>query len=64
MVGAYLFADTYQGILRVLSTAGGKVTHRELQAVPGKLVSSFAQDPDGELYVLSLEGGIYRLDPG
>src|SRR5204863_480346 len=32
MVGAYLFADTYQGELRVLSIAGGKVAHRKLQA--------------------------------
>jgi glucose/arabinose dehydrogenase len=64
MVGAYLFADTYQGILRVLSIDGGKVTTRDLQAVPGKLISSFAQDPAGELYALSLEGGVYRLDPG
>ena len=47
-----------------LSLADGKVDHRELQAVPGKLISSFAQDPAGELYVLSLAGGIYRLDPG
>jgi glucose/arabinose dehydrogenase len=64
MVGAYVFADTYQGVLRLLSLADAKVDHRELQAVPGKLISSFAQDPAGELYVLSLAGGIYRLDPG
>jgi glucose/arabinose dehydrogenase len=65
MVGAYLFADTYQGVLRLLAVDGTKVVaHRELRPVPGKLISSFAQDPAGELYVLSLEGGIYRLDPG
>jgi hypothetical protein len=26
-------------------------------------VSSFGQDADGELYVLSLAQGVYRIDP-
>ena len=65
MIGAYLFADTYQGVLRLLAVDGTKVVdQRDLQLVPGKLVSSFAEDPSGELYVLSLAGGVYRLDPG
>jgi glucose/arabinose dehydrogenase len=65
MVGAYVFTDTYEGVLRLLAVDGTKVVaQRDLQAVPGKLVSSFAEDPDGELYVLSLAGGVYRLDPG
>jgi glucose/arabinose dehydrogenase len=64
LVGAYVFADTYEGILRLLVVDGTKVVgQRDVQAVPGKLVSSFAEDPDGELYILSLAGGVYRLDP-
>jgi hypothetical protein len=26
-------------------------------------LASFGQDQSGELYVLSLEGGVYRIDP-
>jgi glucose/arabinose dehydrogenase len=64
LVGAYVFTDTYEGVLRLLAVDGTKVIgQRDLQPVPGKLVSSFAEDPDGELYVLSLAGGVYRLDP-
>lgn len=57
LVGHYVFADTYAARIRLLDDG------RELAAVPGGLVSSFAEDPAGELYVLSLDGGIFRLDP-
>lgn len=56
LVGRYLFTDTYRPTLRVLD--GPK-----LGQIPGGMVSSFAQDPNGELYVLSLAGGVYRIDP-
>ncbi len=65
MVGAYLFADTYKGGIRSIVVEGTKVTaQRELSGVPGGQIVSFAEDPAGELYVLSLSGGVYRLDPG
>jgi hypothetical protein len=31
--------------------------------VPGGAITSFGQDADGEQYVLSQAGGIYRLVP-
>jgi glucose/arabinose dehydrogenase len=65
LVGAYLFADTYQARLRAIVVPGASTTaQRDFGAVPGGLVSSFSEGPAGELYVLSLDGGIYRLDPG
>jgi glucose/arabinose dehydrogenase len=65
LVGAYLFADTYRARLRAIVVPGASTTaQRDFGAVPGGLVSSFAEGPAGELYVLSLDGGIYRLDPG
>jgi glucose/arabinose dehydrogenase len=63
LVGAYLFADTYVGQLRAIAVRGQKtIDQRDLGSVPGRLVASFAEDPAGEVYVLSLAGGIYRLD--
>lgn len=59
--GAYLFTDTYAPVLRAFHVSGAE---RRFGEVPGGLVSSFAEGPDGELYVLSLEGGIYRIAAG
>ena len=61
--GVYFFTDTYTAELRVLLNTGTEVLHRDLGVeVPGGLVSSFGEDADGELYVLSLDGGVFRLD--
>lgn len=63
--GAYLFTDTYNSVLRaIVVDADGAVTQqRALGEIPGGRVASFAEGIGGELYVLSLAGGIYRLDP-
>jgi glucose/arabinose dehydrogenase len=65
MRGAYVFADTYTGVLRLLALhPDGDVDHRDTGIkVPGALVASFGEDAAGELYVMSLAGGVYRLDP-
>jgi glucose/arabinose dehydrogenase len=60
--GAYLFGDYCQGDLRALRVRDGQVTEeRTFDAHVDQLVS-FAEDADGEVYALSLVGGIYRLD--
>ena len=60
--GAYLFGDYCQGDLRALRVRNGQVIEeRTFDAHVDRLVS-FAEDADGEVYVLSLQGGIYRLD--
>ena len=63
--GTYLFADAYTARIRGIVDGADKWTERgDLGVVvPGGLVSSFAEDPTGELFVLSLGGGIYRIDP-
>ncbi len=30
---------------------------------PGSLISSFGQDARGELYIVTLSGGVYRIVP-
>jgi glucose/arabinose dehydrogenase len=63
LVGAYLFADFCLGRVRALRQSGGQVTAQRTFAAAAPNVTSFGQDQAGELYVLSLEGGVYRIDP-
>ena len=60
--GAYLFADVCNGRVQALHARGGRVRDRvDLGQVAQPV--SFGQDAAGELYVLSLAGGVYRLRP-
>jgi glucose/arabinose dehydrogenase len=59
--GAYVYSDVCDGRIRALARARGKpVRHRDLGLrIPGLV--SFAENRAGELYALSLAGGVYRL---
>ena len=61
--GAYVFADYCLGRIEALRLRNGRVIgHRALgPVVPG--LSSFGEDARGELYAMSLGGGVYRLAP-
>jgi hypothetical protein len=62
LVGAYLYADFCEGLIFALHVRDGEViAHRDLGQVVPQL-SSFGQDQDGELYALSLQGPIYRIE--
>lgn len=58
--GAYLFTDMSGPLFAVC--AGDEVVPIDLKLAG--LVTSFGQGPDGELYVLTLGKGAFRLDPG
>jgi glucose/arabinose dehydrogenase len=61
--GAYVYSDYCAGGVRALVAAGNQVTDQAvLSDQPGTVVS-FGTDAKGELYVVSLGGTIYRLDP-
>jgi hypothetical protein len=61
--GVYLFTDTYRGNIQALRLRGSDVEHADLGVTaPDGYVASFGEDADGELYVLSLNGGVYRID--
>lgn len=63
--GAYLFGDLAAAEIWALPTDGTSVAERVSLGVavdPGTLVS-FAEDADGEVYVISIGGSIARLDP-
>ena len=61
--GHYLFADFYEPEVRVLRIRDGRaIGYRDL-GVEVPSIASFGEDARGELYVLSLEGAVYRLAP-
>jgi glucose/arabinose dehydrogenase len=62
--GWYLFADFCLGTLQAIRVQpGGSVEHLDLGAsLPD--ISSFGADAAGELYVTSLDGGVYRITRG
>ena len=61
--GSYLFSDFCDGVIRALVSDGkGGWSALDLDATVEAPVS-FALSQDGTVYVLSLAGGVYRLDP-
>ncbi|HEX2069528.1 MAG TPA: PQQ-dependent sugar dehydrogenase, partial [Actinomycetota bacterium] len=61
--GAYLFGDFCDGRLMALRQRGGKVRERGGLGPAVDQLSSFGQDGNGELYVLSLAGPVYQIVP-
>ena len=59
----YVYADFCKGEIRsLIPRLGGAVDDRPLGlSVP--MVSSFAQTPDGRIFVCSLDGPVYRIAP-
>jgi glucose/arabinose dehydrogenase len=61
--GAYLFSDYCQGVLRAIRVADGEVADERVfdDASAGEIVS-FGEDAAHEVYGVSLDGTIYRVD--
>ena len=61
LYGAYLYGDFCSGKIWALRRDGAAVTEQMLIADTGLSISSFGEDPSGEVYVLTFEGAIYRF---
>jgi glucose/arabinose dehydrogenase len=61
-VGDYFYADFCTGDLWALRRNGAQATSIRLGEIPGN-PSSFGEDHDGELYVTSFDGKVYKLVP-
>ena len=61
LYGAYLYADFCSGKIWALRHDGTSVTEQMLIADTGLSISSFGEDPSGEVYVLTFEGTVYRF---
>ena len=61
LYGAYVYGDFCSGKIWALRRDGARVTEATLLADTKLRISSFGEDMEGELYIVDLEGGIYRF---
>ena len=61
--GIYIYGDYTLGTVCGLRWQNGKVTDQAILLQQPKNIMSFAQDSDGELYLISQDGGIYSILP-
>ena len=63
--GRYFYSDFCQGWVRSIRVKGGvAVEQTDWPALePGGFVTSFGEDAAGELYLLTEEGGVYKIVP-
>ena len=61
LVGAYLYGDFCTGNIWALRHDGSQVVEQAMIADTDLQISSFAEGPDGEVYILSFTGEIARL---
>ena len=62
LAGAYLFSDYCDGRIRAVRAADGVVVEERIFDAEGTELVSFGEDAQGEVYALSLDGTIYRID--
>jgi len=61
--GTYFYADYCAGFVRSFRMVNGAVTdHADWTALSGGNITSFGEDAAGELYILTGQGGLYRID--
>ncbi len=61
LAGAYLYGDFCSGEVHGFRYGNNEVIGHALLIDSGLMITSFGEDSDGEIYVLSQEGGIYML---
>jgi glucose/arabinose dehydrogenase len=63
--GTYFYADYSAGFVRSFRLAGGMATEPTdwMALRPGENITSFGQDEAGELYIITQQGGLYRIVP-
>ncbi len=64
LAGWFVFSDYCNGALRAIEVVGKEVGRALVLSDSSGSVSAVAEGPDGELYVLSLDGAVARIIPG
>jgi glucose/arabinose dehydrogenase len=62
LLGTYFFADFVTGRIWSMTKEGTRWTTPTLELDTGNSIASFGEDENGELYIVDLGGGIYRLN--
>jgi glucose/arabinose dehydrogenase len=62
--GIYIYGDYALGTIWGLRYANGKVVEYGTLLEQPKNITTFSQDPDGELYVLTMDGHIFSIAAG
>jgi hypothetical protein len=63
LAGRYLYGDFCTGAIKTIVVAGGRVTDSASLGLVVPTLASFGVDALGRVYVMSLSGDVYRLDP-
>ena len=64
--GTYFYADFCVGLVRSFRYQNGQPTDQmewPSLSPPGKLATSFGEDAEGELYVMTQGGGLFKFIP-
>jgi glucose/arabinose dehydrogenase len=61
LAGGYVFGDFCSGRIWVMSPTASAPVNETLVRDTGLLISSFGEDEAGELYVVDLNGSVYRI---
>jgi glucose/arabinose dehydrogenase len=61
--GTYFYADYCAGWVRSLRMVGGSITEQTDRPAlaPGGQITSFGEDSSGELYLVTQQGGVYKI---
>jgi glucose/arabinose dehydrogenase len=61
--GRYVYGDLCAGTITAVGLDGSRATRSDVLDVKVPLLSSFGVDGAARVYVMSVQGGVYRLDP-
>jgi len=64
LAGLYLYADFVSGDIWGLNASVKGAKPVKLLEGSGRNIASFAEAPDGELYLVDFQGGVYRIKAG
>jgi hypothetical protein len=65
LAGTYFYGDFCTGFVRSFRFVGGQVTQQNEWPLlaPGGNITSFGEDAQGELYLMTSQGGLFRVVP-
>ena len=61
LYGSYIYGDFCSGLIWALNYDGTKIVDVTILVDSDLIISSFGEDEEGELYILSFDNKIYRL---